>query len=405
MVKYLDFILEKMISESIFQYSDKFQKIISRINLPISRSLIDIKGKDITTSQNYIDVVLDEDDMVTFISDAKAIEIMGKKEILFRITELERYLINSPKNKPVFDKLGIDIDGDYFAEPMGDETGKVLGEAIGTNGTYVLFEYVTPHEVSGKKIVLNKVCIEPFDSIDFSRLWTSNRNKIKIGRFVRSILKANGVSFSDKDVESFVNAYRSEIELLNNAFIKFDIVDGDAIPDFYDYRKYAILSGTLGNSCMRSKPKEFFDLYSKNPDRVKMAILYGDNGKVIDGKYSSDFITGRALVWKSDQGDTIMDRIYTIHDKDVELFKKFAEKNNWWCKKIQNSEIEFISQRGEETKVEEYTISLSNVIFDKYPFVDTFECMDLDGSKISNIPRKPFLWSMGNTDGRISKHR
>lgn len=406
MITYTEFILERIINESIFNYSDNFQKVLSRINLPIAKSLMSIKGKDINTSQNYIDLILAEDDMVTFISDAKSNEILGSEEILFRVIEDGRFLIKSPKNKFIFDKIGIDMDGDYFQEPSEDDVGKVLNEALGSHGTYVLFEYVESDDESkiGKKVVLNKECIVD-NGPEVSKVWTTNRNKVKIGRFVRSVLKANNIDFLDKEIEMFVNAYKSEIELMNNAFMKFDVVEGDLISKFYFYTKYSILSGTLGNSCMKNKPKNYFDLYCKNPGKVRMAILYSDNGQIINSKYSSDFITGRALVWKTDQGDTIMDRIYTIHDKDVELFKKFAEKNNWWYKKIQNSDATFTAQRGEESKSGDYTISLSNVSFDYYPFVDTFAYLDKNGKVISNRSETPFIWSMGSTDGTLHQHR
>lgn len=407
MITYNEFILERVINESIFNYSDNFQKVLLRINSPISKKLISIKGEDINASQNYIDLILSEDDMVTFISDAKSNEIIGSEKPLFRVIEEDRFLIKSPKNKFIFDRLGIDMDGDYFQEPSEGDIGIVSNEALGSHGTYVLFEYFKSTDESkvGKKVILNKECIVT-NAPDISKVWTTNRNKVKIGRFVRSILKANDIDFSDKEIEMFVNSYKSEIELINNAFMKFDVIEGDLISEFYFYTKYSILAGTLGNSCMKNKPKNYFDLYCKNPDKIKLVVLYNDNGEIINGKYSSNFITGRALLWKTDQGDTIMDRVYTIHDKDVELFKKFAEKNNWWYKKIQNSEVKFTAQRGEEIKTdEEYTIGLSNVNFDRYPFVDTFAYLDKEGKMISNRSRHPFIWSMGNTDGTLQQQR
>jgi hypothetical protein len=407
MVTYNEFIFERLISESVFQYSDGFHKILSRINLPIAKSLIGIKGKDINAPQNYIDIILDEDDMITFISDAKASEILDKREILYIVSDEEKFLTKSIKNKDTFDRLGVQLDGDFFNGPEEDDIGRIIAETIGNNGSsYVLFEYTSPVDAGkvGKKGVLNKNCLSPTEEIDLSKLWGSNRNKVKVGRFVRSVLKANDISFNDRDIEGFVNSYKSEIELINNAFMKFDVVEGNLIAKYYNHETYKLsLNGTLGNSCMKNKSDDYFDIYVENPDKVKLVILYDENGSISDGKYTSSRIQARALLWKTDQGDMIMDRIYTNYDKDVELFKKFAEKNDWWSKKHQNSSCNFVAQRGEDSKNPIYTIKVSKFDFDYYPYLDTFPYFDkVNGILTNQESRSGITHIMGNTDGSIS---
>lgn len=415
MFTYKDFMLEKLLNESVFQYSDKFQAILSRIKLPISKKLIDIKGVDLTTPQNYIDIVMDVDDVVTFITDAKASEIINKKELMYRVEDEEKYLTNSPKNKSVFDRLEIDINGDYFDSPEEEDIGKIIKETTGTNGKiYVLFEYIKCNNVEkiGKKVVLNKDCISPEDHINTSKLWSSNRNRVKIGRFIRSILKSNNIDFTDKEIEMFVNSYKSEIGLLNNVFARFDVVEGDLIAKFYKSSNYySESSGTLGNSCMKHKPSYYFDIYANNPEKIKMVILYDEDGEISDGKYKSNKIVARSLLWKTDQGDMVMDRIYSYQDKDVELFKRFAEKNGWWCKKTQDSECNFTSQRGEESKKIKYTISLKEFNTEYYPYVDTFAYFDPKNGVLSNSKgltdkdKSNYTHYLSNTDGSFSLTR
>jgi hypothetical protein len=48
-------------------------------------------------------------------------------------------------------------------------------------------------------------------------------------------------------------------------------------------------------------------------------------------KNTSDKIKGRAILWKTDKG-MFMDRIYTAHDSDLNLFKEFATKSNFGLK-------------------------------------------------------------------------
>jgi hypothetical protein len=362
MLPYSEFLLEKLLlNESILQYSLGFNKIVSRINLPIAKNVLSLNRKDVQSFQNYIDILPNEDDMVTFILDKKASEILGEEPTQYKVVEEERYLVKSDKNKHIFNKLGINIEEDYFTAPEIGDIGKILKECVSSASgkTFAIFEYTESEDENkvGKKSILNMDCLTP--SNDTSKLWTSNRNKIKIGRFIRSILKSNEIKFTDKEIEEFVNSYKSEIELLNNAFMKFDIVEGDMISKFYDYNTYQSQSGTLGNSCMKNKPDKYFEIYTKNPDSIKLVILYDDNGVIENKIYKSSKIVGRALLWKTDNGDEVLDRIYTIHDKDVELFKKFSDSKNWWHKKSQNSQCEdFIAERKEEIKSEKFLISL-----------------------------------------------
>jgi hypothetical protein len=41
-----------------------------------------------------------------------------------------------------------------------------------------------------------------------------------------------------------------------------------------------------------------------------------------------------------------LDRIYTVQDSDIELFKQYAEKNDWWTKKRQSMEPDEVLTNG-----------------------------------------------------------
>jgi hypothetical protein len=45
-----------------------------------------------------------------------------------------------------------------------------------------------------------------------------------------------------------------------------------------------------------------------------------------------------------------MDRIYTAHDSDLNLFKEFATKSNFWFKTEQDMEVDTQITNGTETK-------------------------------------------------------
>jgi hypothetical protein len=193
-------------------------------------------------------------------------------------------------------------------------------------------------------------------------------------------MTAAGEKVTPQEVEQFTNAYKSAWDMQNDAFAKFDVVSGYAIARWYDESSYESDESTLGGSCMRYEYcSEFFGIYADNSDVCKLVILYSDKGSsIVNGKFTSNYIKGRALLWKTNQGDMFMDRIYTNNDSDVELFKQFAEKNGWWCKKSQNSSNTFTAQKGSSTKQPTYTVDLQWADHEYYPYVDTLSYLKLN---------------------------
>jgi hypothetical protein len=65
-----------------------------------------------------------------------------------------------------------------------------------------------------------------------------------------------------------------------------------------------------------------------------------------------DKISGRAIIWTLDDGMVFMDRVYTVNDSDVELFKMYAKQKGWAYKYGQNSmESESIIYKDETIKL------------------------------------------------------
>ncbi|NBO22496.1 hypothetical protein EBU94_04040 [bacterium] len=195
------------------------------------------------------------------------------------------------------------------------------------------------------------------------------RQPMKIGRFVRSIMKSRGLPFTDKEVEDFVNIYKSNIE----KEINFKLVKGPEIVKWYYYGNYETMINTLGNSCMKGKADEFFDIYCKNPNQVSMLILMG--------RKDQDKIRGRALVWKVYDDDgveyTFMDRIYYTHESDTILFHKYAEANDWAFKlNLDSLEYTKFYYKGHITYGKDLYCNLDEVDFDLYPYIDTMKFLN-----------------------------
>jgi len=228
-------------------------------------------------------------------------------------------------------------------------------------------------------------------SIPRSEMWSSNRNKQKIGRFVSQMIIED-----PKKVENFVNKFRSEIKSLNN-LDNFEIVSGYDISQFYLEKYYSRGGGSLNKSCMRhDKCQDYLKFYNINPDKVNLIVLYDSNKKTI---------LGRSLLWKVDEPNIqLMDRVYSTVDSDQNLFIKLAKKNGWYYKKSQSfNESRIIDDKGKE-------VTLNGKVFLKkeehryFPYLDTFYFYDKEKCYITNdieeYQNNKNIVKLRSTDGR-----
>jgi len=399
--RYEDFLLESLILESKFDYSDKFENLLK--NLPdstIKQTLLNLKktGQDIPVAQNYIDIT-DNKEEVTFIPDRRAQQIISENLTVFKTNSnlpSSKFLtfnkdVNGDfKNQKIFSMLGFtptEPTADNHPVPGSGITGEIVSETISpTSGkTFVLFKW--DQDNVDRLIVINKEAIDLVNDTK-PKLYSQSRNPIRIGRLVNSIMSAAKVQITPKEVEEFTNQWKSNWDIMNDAFAKFDIVSGYAIVKWYNQSSYESDSPSLGSSCMQyDECEEYFGIYADNSDVCKLVILYSDKGSsIINGKFTSNYIKGRALLWKTNQGDMFLDRIYTNYDSDVELFKQFADKNGWWYKKLQNSYNNFTVQKGSALKDPTYTVDLKWAEHEYYPYVDTLSFLSMNGLDYTKDP-------------------
>lgn len=391
MLKYDEFISEKvlydLLLESKIVYSSKFINILHKMkDNKIAKNLLDLYYKDFDVVQNYIDIS-DEKDSVMFSPDKRIKDMMKNKPETWKVIDSGRYLTHSYKNDAIFERLGYDKTKQEIWAPQVGTVGKILAETVSkaSGKIYVLFVGLDDDK---KFSVINKEALVLVKDSDDPRVWTTYRNKIKIGRLARAILSVANVKFFDKDIEDFVNQYKATYDFINDALSKFDLVKGNEISYWYHKNNYERVDGTLGKSCMADVDSYYFDIYTENRDQVKLAILYDDNGTISsDGKYTSDKIKGRALVWNAKidgVSANFMDRIYTIDDSDVELFKQYAEKNGIWYKLRQDSNNDCIITNGKEQKEPVIIVNLNNGDFDSYPYLDTLHYVNSETGELSN---------------------
>jgi len=214
------------------------------------------------------------------------------------------------------------------------------------------------------------------------------RTEIAIGRCIRSILDMSKISFNDKELEEFVDLYKSKTASKDE---QFKLVEGEDIKYWYDFNNYfqGYGGGSLSNSCMKSVNNKLFEIYS-NSDCCQLLILTNMDGKNVK-------LIGRALVWKPKKiqlkdkkdfkkADFFMDRIYCMKDSDNKKFEEYADKMGWLRKKENNSDnhdgLEFLL--GDQTYNLHITCRVEGDC-DSYPYLDTLKFLDKTKRLLSNI--------------------
>ncbi len=248
-----------------------------------------------------------------------------------------------------------------------------------------------------------KIIVGDDSSIDTFFSQNSNRTRIKVGRFVRKFVsKQSFVDFSitDKDIEDFVNLFKSYFTP-NKENLK--IVEGEEILKWYLEENYAttcdLRTGSLWKSCMRQPERnKFMDIYAKNISLCKMLIFLNDDGK----------LRARALLWEgvSDKNGNVyrvMDRIYTIYDHDTFLFKSWAKENGYIMKLEQSSKSESLFDVGGQPMNIELKIKLGKWDLNHYPYLDTFKYFDLYGGYLSNTPNFVHQYKLVQSDGSVER--
>lgn len=189
---------------------------------------------------------------------------------------------------------------------------------------------------------------------------------IKIGRIIRKILTEFNFDFNEKDIEEFVNRFKSELDNLEIKILKGkDIIEGYKKSN-YVKKEDEQTHSSLYSSCMTDH-LDFLELYTQN-DCCSLVILE-ENGK----------IKSRALLWDAivDEKERIfLDRIYSIEQKYDSKLKSWALNNNYLITINVKSDGYFNKFEDKNALIyREAKVYLNKYDFSKYPYVDTLTYM------------------------------
>lgn len=206
-------------------------------------------------------------------------------------------------------------------------------------------------------------------SSDDKNLYNSDvRYMGKVGKVLRKLFP----DATDPEISEAVNVYYS---VVTGDDLSFEIVEGKDITKFYDRANYSdILNvGTLNDSCMSYDCcSDYFGIYE---DHAKMLCLFDLEGMVV----------GRAIIWETRCGKTLMDRVYGS-DVTVEMFIAYAKKQGWWIKAHNNyySGTQWFSpDDGYASEVRHSFIIDISCTYEFYPYMDTFKYLE-EGESLCN---------------------
>lgn len=193
------------------------------------------------------------------------------------------------------------------------------------------------------------------------RFLPERRTKTTLARYIRRKWP-DKEWINDRDLECFCNKAMS---LIRSSDSLFRIISGSRITQAYR-------DEVGGHSCMTGDECDKVAIYEHNPGVVQMLVF--DDGSM----------TARALILKTDQGKTAMDRIYPNSGRHIELFNKYARDRGWLVRdgnRMPQGDVTFTDEDGDECG--ELTVSLDLPDQVIYPYMDSFRWVkDYDGDSV-----------------------
>lgn len=299
------------IDESVLYYAPPFREqleILKKGGSDIASKLLDLEMEDLPTDITFVNSAEDVG-YLTFHPMAKAIEKIRKTY-----------------------------------SPGDDDSEDPLDLQANPNKKY--HDTIYNNEINGRT---------------YLSIYTGNKNAVKIGKFIKKVVPTT----TDVQIEDFVNELKA---VQDNLKEKIELVSGDDIAKWYRSEN-CYSGGSLGNSCM--KDKNFFDIYTQNPETVNLLIMK-----------SGDKIVARALVWKIKTSNPqlgftyYMDRVYTNKDHQEKVMIAFAEKQGWAYRIPGGVYERGIIYQGKKHHDVKISVQIKKLKYEKYPYMDTFSRYD-----------------------------
>ena len=214
-------------------------------------------------------------------------------------------------------------------------------------------------------------CPKPMDKFD-----VHHRMRTKLGRYIRRRFPT--LEVSDAVLNNFTNLV---VSCNPKADENIKVISGNAIVKAYQ-------NEVGGHSCMTG--------YNNDETPV---IIYEENDCVRMLIYEDSETVARALLWTTDDGTTVLDRIYPNYGAHVETMQRYAAQQGWVYRldasAPSNSGVDLSDNR-------KYSVTVTSKS-ERWPYMDTFRFAVAVGNQskatLYNYPPRAEYVILDSTDG------
>lgn len=197
------------------------------------------------------------------------------------------------------------------------------------------------------------------------------RQETTPARFARQVLRESTLRrLGDAALGQFASRFRAAEQAENLTFELLE--DGDAITAAYDHGGVDWTGETLvglRGSCMAGDPVG--DFYERAG--AKLFVCRNSRG-----------LRARGIVWQTDDGITLLERVYAVSEVDETALLDEARRRGWWTKETQtNARRPFVSPSGERQTAHTVTTPHDVTRADYIPYLDSLYWYDEDAQTLS----------------------
>lgn len=293
----------------------------------------------------------------------------------------------------ILNSEGKDLDSDTTFIGISDDDMLSFSRQAEIEKMYPnLFDVLQSDIDSGYKREVGLVKINLLPS-QIQKIENSQGGRLKIGKLIKKIVP-DAVDHTIEKLVNLLKSYKSGFEI--------KVVEGDEIEKYYK-KESCQPGGSLGNSCMAGKSAEFkyiFDIYTKNPQVVKLVVVLDNRGMCVSRallwkvsellpyynteKFYSNMKNFKEEGWFNVEGEfQFLDRVYFVRDWHEQMIFNWAKE-----KGIAHKWGSQMRWNGQVTSVPNCKIRLNKIAYRNFPYLDTFKYYDVKSATISNYQKE-----------------
>ncbi len=190
----------------------------------------------------------------------------------------------------------------------------------------------------------------------------AKRKRCRISKFLKTVAKRFGLEVTDAQADRIGELFGAHFP--SSYDYTFEVVRGNGAV----YDGYADRANESWGSCMHicdGRAKPYVRWYDENPDRVGLV-------KIMQG----DTYCGRALIWNTDEGTVVVDRVYpSDNGPHTTALHAWADANGYDYKTRQACVDNYLKSGRTD-----YAVTVKASSSGDYPYCDTFKYTDDDPS-------------------------